>query len=95
MAMCELQTYEPINAQVLLIIWRVQKCNFTVMRSINFDCKVNKGKADSVRGLGGPLTSRLPHYLYNRLKDGGEVVNLTRRPPFTPPPRNIPGTHFC
>jgi hypothetical protein len=34
---------------------------------------------------------RLPHFLDNRLTDGGEVVRLTRRPPFTP--RNIPGTH--
>jgi hypothetical protein len=29
-------------------------------------------------------TSRLPHFLDNRLTDGGEVVSLTRRPPFTP-----------
>jgi hypothetical protein len=27
------------------------------------------------------------------LTDGGEVVSLTRRPPFTP--RKIAGTHFC
>jgi hypothetical protein len=26
-------------------------------------------------------------------KDVGEVISLTRRPPFTP--RKIPGTHFC
>jgi hypothetical protein len=26
--------------------------------------------------------SRLPHFLDNRFTDGGEVVNLTRRPPF-------------
>jgi hypothetical protein len=37
-------------------------------------------------------TSRLPHFLDNRLTDDGEVVSLTRRPPF--PPRMIPGTHF-
>jgi hypothetical protein len=36
---------------------------------------------------------RLPHFLDNRLKDGGEVVSLTRRPPFTP--SKFPGTHFC
>jgi hypothetical protein len=29
-------------------------------------------------------TSRLPYFLDNRLKDGGETVNLTRRPPFIP-----------
>jgi hypothetical protein len=38
-------------------------------------------------------TSRLTHFLHNRLRDGGEVVSLTRRPPFTP--RKIPGTHLC
>jgi hypothetical protein len=25
-----------------------------------------------------------PHFLDNRLRDGGKVVSLTRRPPFTP-----------
>jgi hypothetical protein len=29
----------------------------------------------------------------NRLTDGGEVVNLRRRSPFTP--KKIHGTHFC
>jgi hypothetical protein len=29
-------------------------------------------------------TSRFPHFLDNRLTDGGEVVRITRRPPFTP-----------
>jgi hypothetical protein len=37
--------------------------------------------------------SRLPHFLDNWLTDGGEVVRLTGRPPFTP--KKIPGTHFC
>jgi hypothetical protein len=32
----------------------------------------------------GCETSRLPHFLDNRLVDGGEVVSLTRRPPFSP-----------
>jgi hypothetical protein len=36
--------------------------------------------------------SRLPHFLHNRSTDGGKVVRLTRRPPFTP--GKIPGTHF-
>jgi hypothetical protein len=55
-----------------------------------------KGKAIPVTDRGGPQgceTSRLPHFLHNRLTDGGEVVSLTRRQPFMP--RNIPGTHFC
>jgi hypothetical protein len=32
----------------------------------------------------GYETSRLPHFLDNRHTDGGEVVSLTRRSPFTP-----------
>jgi hypothetical protein len=35
----------------------------------------------------------LPHFLDNRFTDGGEVIGLTLRPPFTP--RKIPGIHFC
>jgi hypothetical protein len=37
-------------------------------------------------------TSRLPHFLHNRMADGVEVVSLKRRPPITP--RKVPGTHF-
>jgi hypothetical protein len=51
-----------------------------------------KGKAIPVTGCGGPEgceKSRLPHFLDNRLSDGGEIVRLTRRPPFTP--RKIAG----
>jgi hypothetical protein len=29
-------------------------------------------------------TLRHPHLIDNRLTDGGEVISLTRRPPFTP-----------
>jgi hypothetical protein len=46
-----------------------------------------KGKANPVTGRGGQYgceTSRLPYFLDNRLIDGGKVVSLTRRPPFTP-----------
>jgi hypothetical protein len=46
-----------------------------------------KGKAIPETGRGGPQgckKSRLPHFLDNWLTDGGEVVSLTRRPPFTP-----------
>jgi hypothetical protein len=32
----------------------------------------------------GCETSRLPHFLDTRLKDGSEVDSLTHRPPFTP-----------
>jgi hypothetical protein len=46
-----------------------------------------KGKAIPVTGRGGPQgreTSRLPHFLDNRLTDGGEVASLTRRHPLPP-----------
>jgi hypothetical protein len=35
----------------------------------------------------------MPHFLDNRLTDGGEVVCITRRPLFTP--RMILDTHLC
>jgi hypothetical protein len=43
--------------------------------------------------VAGSETSRLPHFLDNRLTKGGEDVKFTRRPPFTP--GKITGTHFC
>jgi hypothetical protein len=55
-----------------------------------------QGKTLPVTGRGGPYgcePSALLHFLENRLTDGGEVVSLIRRPPFTP--RKILGTHFC
>jgi hypothetical protein len=54
----------------------------------------NKAIPLTVReGPYGCETSRFPHFLDIRLTDGGEVVSLTRRPPFTP--KEILGTHFC
>jgi hypothetical protein len=59
--------------------------------------KITKeGKAIPVAGRGGPYgceSSRIPHFLDNRLTGDGEVVSLNRRPNFTP--RKIPDTHFC
>jgi hypothetical protein len=55
-----------------------------------------KGKAIPVMGRGDPYgceTSRLLHVLDNRFTDGGEVINLKHRSPYSP--RNIPGIHFC
>jgi hypothetical protein len=55
----------------------------------------NKVKAIPVTGRGGLYgceTSRFPNFLENRVTDGGEVVSLKRRPPFTP--RKIVGTHL-
>jgi hypothetical protein len=57
---------------------------------------VKESKASPVTGRGGPQsceTSRLPHFLDNRLTNGVEDVSLMRRPPFTP--RKIPGAQFC
>jgi hypothetical protein len=48
---------------------------------------LGQGKAIPATGHEGPYvceTSRLPHFLDNRLTDCGEVVSPTRRPPFTP-----------
>jgi hypothetical protein len=48
---------------------------------------VKKRKALPVTGRGGPYNcerSRLPDFLDSRFTDGGEVLSLTRRPPFTP-----------
>jgi hypothetical protein len=47
-----------------------------------------KGKAVPVTGREGPYVcerSRLPHFLDNRLIDGGKAVSLTGLPPFTLP----------
>jgi hypothetical protein len=52
---------------------------------------INVSKSIPVTDRGGPQgceTSRLPHYLDNRLTDGGKVASPTRRPPFTL--KNIP-----
>jgi hypothetical protein len=68
----------------------------TLLSACSKMLKVKKGKAIPLTGHEGPYgceTSRLPHYLGNRLTYGGEVVSLTRRPPITP--RKIPDTHFC
>jgi hypothetical protein len=57
------------------------------MQKHDLDVKKKKGKAIPVPGHGGPWgceTLRVPQYLDNRLTDGGQVVSLTRRPPFTP-----------
>jgi hypothetical protein len=54
-----------------------------------------ESKAIPAIGRGGPQgceTSSLPNFLDNRLTDGGEIVSLTRRSPFTP--RKVCGTHF-
>jgi hypothetical protein len=56
------------------------------------ELKRKKYKPIPVTGRGGTQgygTSKVPHFLNSRLKDGSEVVSLTRRQPFAP--RKIPG----
>jgi hypothetical protein len=55
-----------------------------------------QGKAIPVVDHGGTQdckTSKLPHFLDNRLTDGSEVISVTRQLPLNP--RKIPVTHFC
>jgi hypothetical protein len=78
-----------LSSQMLLCETRA------MLLSLLLTTKVN-GKAIPVTSRGGPQAcemSRIPHFVDSRLTDGGEVVSLTRRPPFTP--RKIPRTHFC
>jgi hypothetical protein len=68
----------------------------SVLRSLNCSHNRNlfslieeqaKSKAIPVRSHEGPygcVTLRFPHFLENRLTDGGDVVSLSRRPRFTP-----------
>jgi hypothetical protein len=74
-------------------------CSLSIPQCFRFlcgPCVVSKESRRLVtillEGPQGCETSRIPHFLYIRLTDGGEVVTLTRPPPFTP--RMIPGTHF-
>jgi hypothetical protein len=57
-----------------------------IVREYSIMNKVKKGKTVSVTDRGGPYgceMSRLPHFLDNSFTNGGQVVSLTRRPPFT------------
>jgi hypothetical protein len=48
-------------------------------------------------GLQSCETSTIPHFLDNRITDGGKVVGLTRRLSSTPQKHyfSASGTHFC
>jgi len=55
----------------------------------------SEGKAVPLQASTGPEGSkklRFPDFV-TTAQDGGKVVSLTHRPPFTP--GNAPGTHFC
>jgi hypothetical protein len=69
--------------------------NRSLYRSIIFNVSI-EGKAITATGRGGPYnceTLRLPHFLDNRLTDGGEAVSFMSRPFFVP--GKIHGTHIC
>jgi hypothetical protein len=66
---------------------KIMPLTVSKLLAIGLVMNVQTGKAIPITGHGEPEsceTSRLPHFLDNRLTDDGEVVNLTRRPPFTP-----------
>jgi hypothetical protein len=62
------------SSSTILDVWTIELLN------------TSKHKVIPVKGRGSPQgceTSRLPHFLHDRLTDDGEV-SLTRRPPFIP-----------
>jgi hypothetical protein len=72
------------------IVWEAEWAPEPVSNSHS---NVEKGKAVTVTGSGGPLefqTSMIPHFINSRLTYYFEVVSLTRRPLFIP--RKISGT---
>jgi hypothetical protein len=83
-----LTTWHPLSAKVGInfaesgvrlvgiVRWRTQAREFVFLV-----------KGILVTGRGGPMnfeTSKLAHFLDNRLTDGSEVISLTRRPCFHP-----------
>jgi hypothetical protein len=69
----------------------MKECNNFSCKDIKFLANISMlkgktGKAIPVTDRGGPQgcdTSRMPRFSENRLRDGGEVVGLMRRPPYT------------
>jgi hypothetical protein len=83
---------------LLLLLFYFRSSDFTLSISAFFLSLAigSKRKSTSVTGRGAPQaceTSRLQHFVDNRVTYASEVVRLTRRLPFTP--RKIPGIHFC
>jgi hypothetical protein len=60
------------------------KYRFSHVQLSQLSRKKDVPKLSRPEGPYGCETSRLPHFLDNRLTDGDKVVSLTRRPPFTP-----------
>jgi hypothetical protein len=70
--------------------------SYAVQHVVEYSKGKGEGKSILETARGGPYiceTSRLPHFLDNRVTDGGEVVSLTRGLPIIL--RKISGTHFC
>jgi hypothetical protein len=55
-------------------------------------CKSKEVPLQAWSGPEGYRKLRLPDFM-TTAQDGGNVVNLTHRPPL--PPGNTPGTHLC
>jgi hypothetical protein len=81
----------PKNLFMYLVEIRYKRISQNVVAQFRFSrswsiVRLKKSKAIPVTGRAGQKgceTSRLQHMLDNLLRDGGEVVSLTRRPPFT------------
>jgi hypothetical protein len=79
--------------------WLLNELGWLHINIINIHtviCKSKVSKGIPVTGPGVPQGCdmlRFPHFLDNRLINGGKFVSPTRRLPFTL--KNIPGTHFC
>jgi hypothetical protein len=72
------------------LVCNISKLNSRIFKD-NYKFR-QKGKAVPLTGRGGPYdceTSRLPHFLDNRLTDGGEVISLM--PSSALYAQNIPG----
>jgi hypothetical protein len=64
-----------------------QNASFHAVTRFTAHSGTSKAKAIRVTGLGGPQgceTSRLPHFLDNRLTDWSKIFSLTLRRAFTP-----------
>jgi hypothetical protein len=70
---------------------------YTMSRSASYEMSSKNRKAILVTGRAGPRgceTSRLSHFLDNRLTEGRDVIGLMHRPRSTPH-KTFSGTDFC
>jgi hypothetical protein len=80
---------------MLLYMWKITSWSIYLEFKVTLNIRLcifkvfptGGGKAVPVTGREGPQgceRSSFPHFLDNRLTDGGEVVSLTCRPSYTP-----------